>query len=126
MYAPDPENLATRLSYNAAASGVTWALTGAAGARVMGVTAVTTLPVAMVRVPAKPGLLEAAQMLGAEPVDSGANLLLIADVGEVGTRGATRNGPVMVAPAVRVYLDMLGEPRGEDAAALFREAVIGY
>ncbi|MHB1910753.1 MAG: hypothetical protein ACYCTI_01705 [Acidimicrobiales bacterium] len=80
----------------------------------------------MVRVPAKPGLLEAAQMLGAEPVDSGANLLLIADVGEVGTRGATRNGPVMVAPAVRVYLDMLGEPRGEDAAALFREAVIGY
>ena len=126
LYAPDPENLTTRLSYHAVESGITWALTGVAGARVMGVTAVTTLPVVMVRVPPKPGLLEAAQMLGAEPVDSGANLLLVADVGEVGTRGALRNGPVAVAPAVRIYLDMLGEPRGEDAAALFREAVIGY
>lgn len=126
LYAPDPDSLMTRLSHHAVASGVTWALTGAAGARVMGVTAVTTLPVAMVRVPPKPGLLEAAQMLGAEPVDSGANLLLVADVGEVGTRGALRNGPVTVAPAVRIYLDMLGEPRGQDAAALFREAVIGF
>jgi hypothetical protein len=126
LYAPDPDGLVTRLSHHAVGSGITWALTGAAGARAMGFTAVTTLPVVMVRVPQKPGLVEAAQMLGAEPVDSGANLLLIADVGDVGTHGALRNGPAVVAPAVRIYLDMLGEPRGEDAAALFREAILGY
>ena len=96
------------------------------GARVMGVSAVTALPVAMVRILPKPGLLEAAQTLGAEPAESGGNLLLVADVGEVGTRAALLNGPVAIAPEVRIWLDMLGEPRGEDAAALFREAVLGY
>lgn len=126
LYAPDPESLITRLSYNAHQSGIRWALTGAAGARVLGVSAVTALPVAMVRVPPKPGLLEAAQMLGAEPAESGGNLLLVADVGEIGTRAALRNGPVAIAPEVRIWLDMLSEPRGEDAAALFREAVLGY
>jgi hypothetical protein len=126
LYAPDPESLTTRLSYQAVQSGIMWGLTGAAGARVMGVGAVTALPVAMVRVPPKPGLLEAAKMLGAEPVESGANLLLVADVGQVGTHAVMHNGPVAMAPAVRIYLDMLGEPRGEDAAALFREAVLGY
>lgn len=126
LYAPDPESLTTRLSYYAHESEITWALTGAAGARVMGVSAVTAMPVAMVRVPPKPGLLEAAEMLGAEPVDSGANLLLVADVGQVGTHAVMHNGPVSMAPAVRIYLDMLGEPRGEDAAALFRKTVLGY
>ncbi|MGO9149477.1 MAG: hypothetical protein ACLQFX_07360 [Acidimicrobiales bacterium] len=54
------------------------------------------------------------------------NLNLIADVGEVGTRKINFNGPVATAPPVRIWLDMLGEQRGEDAAALFREAAIGY
>jgi hypothetical protein len=126
LYAPDPEHLTAQLSYNANQVGLTWALTGAAGARAMGVNPVTALPVTMVRVPPKPGLIEAAQMLGVEPVDSGANLLFVSDVGAVGTHAAMQNGPVAVAPAVRVWLDMLGEPRGEDAAALYREAVIGY
>jgi len=71
-------------------------------------------------------LVEAAKLLGAEPVDTGPNLNLIADVGEVGTRKINFNGPVAMAPPVRVWLDMLGEQRGEDAAALFREAAIGY
>jgi hypothetical protein len=126
LYAPNPEQLTTQLSHNAHQSGLTWALTGAAAARVMGVHAVTALPVTMVRVPPKAGLLEAARMLAADAVDSGANLALVADVGAVGTHAATRNGPVAIAPAVRVWLDMLGEPRGEDAAELFRDAVIGY
>jgi hypothetical protein len=92
----------------------------------MGVSVVTALPVVMVRVPRKPGLVEAAKLLGAEPVDTGPNLNLIADVGEVGTRKINFNGPVATAPPVRIWLDMLGEQRGEDAAALFREAAIGY
>jgi len=125
-YAPDPDALITRLSYKAHQSGITWALTGAAGARVMGVSAVTALPIAMVRVPTKPGLLEAAEALGVEPVDSGSNVLLVADVGAVGTHAVIRNGPVAVAPGVRVWLDMLSETRGEDAASLFREAALDF
>ena len=48
------------------------------------------------------------------------------DVGELGLHGRVSSGSVYVAPPVRIWLDMLGEPRGEDAAALFREAVIGW
>lgn len=126
LYAPDPDALLTRLSHNAHNATIPWAVTGAAGAHAMGVKAVTALPIVTVRVAAKPGLNEAAKALGLEPVDSGPNVVLLADVGDVGTRGALFNGPVAIAPAVRIWLDMLGEPRGEDAAALFREAVIGY
>jgi hypothetical protein len=36
-----------------------------------------------------------------------------------------KNG-VRVAPIVRVYLDALGEKRGEDVANHFREVVLGY
>jgi len=39
----------------------------------------------------------------------------------VETRKINFNGPVATAPPVRIWLDMLGEQRGEDAAALFRE-----
>jgi len=126
LYAPDPDALITRLAFQGNESGIAWALTGAAGARAMGVSAVTALPVVMVRVPSKPGLIEAAAAFGAEPVGSGANLLLVTDVGAVGTHSVVRNGPVAMAPPVRIWLDMLGEPRGEDAAALFREAAIGF
>ena len=126
LYAPDPDALTTRLSFHGVQSGQRYALTGTAAARVMGVTVVTALPVAMVRVPRKPGLVEVAKLLGTEPVDTGPNLNLIADVGEVGTRKINFNGPVAMAPPVRIWLDMLGEQRGEDAAALFREAAIGY
>lgn len=126
LYTPDLDNLITRLALNAQSSEVTWAVTGAAAARVMGVQVVTALPITLVRVAAKPGLTAAAEALGAKPVDSGANLMLIADVGEVGTRQAVHMGPVSIAPPVRIWLDMLSEPRGTDAAALFREAILGY
>lgn len=126
LYAPDLDNLLTRLALNAQRSEAIWAVTGAAAARVMGVQVVTALPITLVRVAAKLGLVAAAEALGAEPVDSGANLMLIADVGEVGTRQAMHIGAVAVAPPVRIWLDMLSEPRGTDAAALFREAILGY
>jgi len=50
----------------------------------------------------------------------------VSDFGEVGIHGRQFNGPAPVAPTVRVWLDMLGEPRGQDAAALFREAIIAW
>ena len=80
----------------------------------------------MVRVPTGLVLLQLAGALGLQAVHVGANVQLIADVGEVGLHGSRRNGPVALAPAARIWLDMLSEPRGDDAAALFREAVLGY
>ena len=126
LYAPKLDDLLTRLAFNANRSETAWAITGAAAAMVMGAQVVTALPTTLVRVPAKPGLVAAAANLGVDPVDSGANLMLIADVGDLGTRQANHVGPLAVAPPVRIWLDMLSEPRGEDAAALFREAVLGY
>lgn len=125
-YAADPTSLVTRLAHDSTKADVPWALTGAAAARVMGASVVTALPVIMVRVPADLDLLQLAGVLGLEAVDVGANVQLIADVGEVGLHGSRRNGPVSLAPAARIWLDMLSEPRGDDAAALFREAVLGY
>lgn len=125
-YAADPTSLVTRLAHDATKADVAWALTGAAAARALGTSAVTTLPVIMVRVPSAIDLLQLAGALGLEAVDVGANVQLIADVGEVGLQRAQRHGPVWLAPAARIWLDMLSEPRGDDAAALFREALLGY
>ena len=125
-YAADPAALVSRLAHDATKADVPWALTGAAAARAMGASVVTALPVVMVRVPAAMDLLQTAGALGLEAVDVGANVQLIADVGEVGLHGSRHDGPVSLAPAARIWLDMLSEPRGEDAAALFREAVLGY
>ena len=69
---------------------------------------------------------EACTRLRAEPVDNGPNLALVRDLGEVGIHGREFNGPAPLAPPVRIWLDLLDETRGEDAAALFREAVIGW
>jgi hypothetical protein len=126
LYAANPDMVITELSARAHEADVEYAVTGAAGARVLGTRAVTALDRVMVRVVAPSGLQHVVEDLGAEAVDAGANLLLVLDTGSLGTHGRVRNGPVFVAQPERVWLDMLDEPRGEDAAALFREAVLGY
>lgn len=126
LYAPSPEQLIARLSQRAETTGAGWALTGAAAAHALGASTVGALPVLMVRVPAKPGLAAAAELLDLEPVQGGPNVMLVADVGDLGLHGSARIGSTVAAPEVRIWLDMLNEPRGEDAAALFREAVLGY
>jgi hypothetical protein len=133
LHSPTPGGLVTQLAYNAHQTQLRWALSGAAAARTWGAVSsvggaggATAVPVLMVRVDPDIPLTEAAQQLRLEPVDSGHNLLLISDVGELGIHNAARNGPVAMAPMIRVWLDMLSEPRGEDAAALFREAALGY
>ncbi|MEA2503201.1 MAG: hypothetical protein QOG36_244, partial [Actinomycetota bacterium] len=127
LYARDPMALVTKLSARALEADVPYAVTGATGAGALGAPVSTAVPITLVRIaPDVPSLAEAAQLLGVEPVDAGANMALIRDVGELGLHGRVSSGSVYVAPPVRIWLDMLGEPRGEDAAALFREAVIGW
>ena len=127
MYAPDVMKLATRISMRAMQSGLVYAITGAGGAALLGArAAVSAIPEMMIRIDPDVGLHHAAELLQAEPVDSGANLMLVRDLGRLGVHHSASNGPVIIAPPPRVWLDMLGEPRGEDAAALFREAFFGW
>jgi IclR helix-turn-helix domain len=126
LYARDPDELIARLTHAAQEHDLTYALTGGGAAYVMGIRTTTALPALMVRVPAKLDLPEAARTLGAEVVEGGENLVLVSDVGEVGIHGRAMCTPAYVAPPVRIWIDMLGEPRGEDAAALFREAALGF
>ena len=127
-YASNPDELVTRLAHDAHQHNVEWAVTGAAAVSLWGTQQlVTALPVVMIRIHPELRLPEAADRLGLEPVDSGHNLLLVRDVGQLATQPPIpRNGPVAMAPKVRVYLDMLTESRGTDAADLFRETVLGY
>ena len=125
LYTPEPDGLVTYISAYGFQAELTYAFTGTAAAHVYGATVTTAVPVTTLRVDPDVPLKEACTRLHAEPVDSGPNLALVRDLGEVGIHGRQFNGHPLAPPA-RVWLDMLDEPRGEDAAALFREAVIGW
>jgi len=127
-YAPNPGALMLRLAHAAHVAQVPWALTGAAAAGLWSAgDVVTALPVLMVRIDPQVPLTVAANHLDLEPVDTGHNLLLVRDVGQLATYPPIpTHNTVPIAPKVRVWLDMLTEPRGHDAAAQFREAVLGY
>jgi hypothetical protein len=126
IYAPDPDGVGTAIAWRAAEADLDYAFTGTAAARIFGVTAATAMTVTAVRVSPEVPLLQACSALQAEPTDRGANVALISDLGRVGVHARQYCGPPAVALPVRVWLDMLGEPRGEDAAAMFREAAIGW
>jgi hypothetical protein len=126
LYAPDPEQVRGLLTAHAAEHSLDYAVTGAAAATALGAHVTTAIPRVMVRIDPNVPPLKAADLLQAEPVDGGGNLLLVRDVGRLGLEGGGRIGPLHIASPVRIWLDMLGEARGEDAAALFREAVIGW
>jgi hypothetical protein len=126
LYVSDPKRLATTISELALDAGLVYAFSGMAAAAIWGRPVATSIPETMVRVHPDVPLAKAAELLRAEPVDSGANMVLVRDFGEVGVHGRQRNGPAEVAPRIRVWLDILGEPRGEDAAAIFREGAIGW
>jgi hypothetical protein len=126
LYCSDPAALVTTITAHAFHNELEYAFSGAAAARIFGSTVTTAIPVTMLRIAPSLSLADACVRLKAEPVDSGANIVLVSDFGEVGIHGRQFNGPAPVAPTVRVWLDMLGEPRGQDAAALFREAVIAW
>jgi hypothetical protein len=126
LYAADPADLITTIALRGSKTDLPYALTGAAAASVLGVTATTAMSVAAVRVAPDVPLPQACAALSAEPADRGANIALISDLGLLGVHARQSCGPPVIAPPIRVWLDMLGEPRGEDAAAIFREAAIGW
>lgn len=125
VYARRPEELFRHLSQKLDAAGIAHALTGSAGATLYGVGP-TAVPVTLLRATPEIPLEDVARALDAEPTERGANVRILRDTGQVASMGGGRCDGIAVAPKVRIYLDLLGEKRGEDLAQQFREVCLGY
>ncbi|MBF6555095.1 MAG: hypothetical protein IVW52_02870 [Acidimicrobiales bacterium] len=129
LYARTDQEIARRFAEKASEVGVTYAVTGAAGSNLLGVPVLNRIIVTHIRVSGlKP--TEALARLGLEHLEAddagrGMNVELWNDVGEVGTFAAAPIDDIRVAPAVRVWLDLLRQGgRNRDAAQIFREQTL--
>ncbi|MBN9681907.1 MULTISPECIES: hypothetical protein [unclassified Corallococcus] len=125
LYARRPEELWQQTRTRLGKAGIAHALTGSAAVSMFGVGP-TSVPVSRIRISPEVPLDQAAKHLDAEVTERGANLMLIHDTGRVGTWASTSRDGVLLAPPVRIYLDVRTERRGEDLARHFREEVLGY
>ncbi len=123
LYARTPPDLATKASRALDKAGMAHAFTGGLAASLLG-AGPTAVPRAALRVDPDVSLEDAALALGADVTERGANLVLWSDTGRVGTHGRVEHQGAWLASPVRVYLDLLGERRGADAAAHFRDVVL--
>ena len=129
LYARTDQEIVRRFAERASEVGVTYAVTGAAGSSLLGVPVLNRIIVTHIRVS---GLqpTEALARLGLEHLEAddagrGMNVELWNDVGEVGTFAAKLIDDIQVAPAVRVWLDLLRQGgRNRDAAQIFREQTL--
>ncbi|MBN8230633.1 hypothetical protein JYK02_24260 [Corallococcus macrosporus] len=125
LYARRPEELWLQTSTRLGKAGIAHAFTGAAAVSMFGVGP-TSVPMSRLRISPEVPLAQAAKHLDAEVTERGANLMLIHDTGKVGSWASTSRDGVLLAPHVRIYLDVQSERRGEDLARRFREEVLGY
>ena len=125
LYARTPNEawraIADRLDH----AGIPHGLTGSAATAALG-AGPTSVIVSSVRISPHFSLEDAATALDAAQTDRGANVNLIQDTGMLGCRQTIEHEGIRIAPLVRVYLDALGERRGEDIAQNFRERILGY
>ena len=124
IWTTGPAELAEFLAARFEESDVDYAITGSLAAWLRG-AGPANVPIATVRIHPSVPLEDAAHALDARVVDQGQNLVLIRDVGNLGTvHGAYPTARPSIASDPRVYLDILDEARGEDIAEQFRGAVI--
>ena len=129
VYARTDAEVARRFAQRAAEAGVTYAVTGAAGSRLLGVPVLNRIVVTQVRVSGLQPVEALARLglehLGADDAGRGMNVDLWSDIGKVGTFGASEIDGVRVAPPIRVWLDLQRQGgRNSDAAQLFREQTL--
>jgi hypothetical protein len=124
LYARTPADLARRVSRSLDAAEIPHAFTASLAAMLLS-SGPTSVPRSVLRVDPNRSLEEVAAALGAEVTERGANLTLWSDDGLVGTHGRIRHEDTWLAPPARVYLDLLADRRGSDAAAHFREVALG-
>jgi len=125
IFARTPGDLASKVSKILNEESIRHAWTGAAGAAFLG-TGLTSVLQSRLRIEPDRSLHQVCQAISAEPVERGANLILVRDTGEVGVHGCIEHEGLLIAPLVRVFLDLLGDRRGKDAADVFREVALGY
>jgi hypothetical protein len=126
VYGRDVEAVVRRIMIAGVGQEPLFAVTGTAAAAILGVPVTTAVNNITVRVNPDRDLIEVANRLQGKEVDAGSNVTLMRDVGQLGIHGMNPDQPLPIAGDIRIYLDMLVERRGEDAAALFREHRIGF
>jgi hypothetical protein len=88
---------------------------------------ITAVPVADIWVTQRVQLTTAASAAGAEPVETGHNLIFAQVDGDTPLAFRTERDGLPVANRFRLYLDLLRNPRrGREQAARLREEVIGF
>jgi Transcriptional regulator, AbiEi antitoxin, Type IV TA system len=126
VLARTPSQLVEKLAGNLADSGIDYALTGAGAASILApfITAVPVLAV-WVTTNVLPDELFAAA--GAEPVDEGQNIVFLQAKDNAPLAFAEQRENVRLANRLRVYADLLDDPRrGEEQAKHLRSEVIGF
>ena len=121
-----PIDLAAQVSRRLAQSGVRHAVTGTCGALLIAphVTDVRTCEVWV-----DPAISErlVVEALAATPVDKGGNVVVLRAKSDAPLFAAREVGDSVVANPLRLYADLLDDPRrGEEQAIFLRETVLGY
>jgi hypothetical protein len=122
----DPNNLAEAASRALTAGGVDHAVTGPAAAQKLG-SFVTAVPATDIWITRGIELTEAAGLAGAEPVETGHNLILANAEVDTPLAFHTEQDGLSVVNPFRLYLDLRHEPRrGREQAERLRKEVIGF
>ena len=122
-YGLDGIDVARRVSERLDRAGIPHAMTGSIAAALKGARVLTS-DVAWIRIDPEVPLRFAADRIDAVTETRAGNVVLVHDMGRVGTVGGVYpTGTERIARDARIYLDILSEPRGESAAELFRDAL---
>jgi hypothetical protein len=129
LYGRTIDDVLQRFAARAQSAGLSYAVTGAAGAHLYNASVVSRIVVTQVRVGAATALDALTRLelehLEADDAGRGSNLELWTDTGELGIHHAETIGEVRAAPPIRVWLDLARQGgRSADAAQLFREQII--
>lgn len=124
-FAQRPAKLVDQLSVALRDQGVRHAVSGTAAANRLA-PFLTSVPLATVWVAGEHPLEEVAQLIEAEPVERGANLVLMRARDDTPLAFSARDGDVDLANVFRIYLDARRDPqRGAEQAEHLRREVIG-
>lgn len=126
VLARTPEARMRDLAQNLESGGIPYAITGAAAAALLA-PLVTAIPTTEVWLPAKLLASDALSAAGAEPVDEGANVILLQAKGDVPLAFARRYQDITLVNVFRLYADLRRDPRrGREQADNLRREVIGF
>lgn len=126
LLARTPDARTRALARNLDSAGIPYAITGAAAAAMLA-PSVTAIPTTEVWLPAKSLQSDIFAATGAEPVEEGANVMLLQMTGDAPLAFARRHQDVTITNMFRLYVDLRRDPRrGREQADNLRQEVIGF